>query len=140
MDRKRFIIVSVVLLFTAFLWRLSATLSLPDRPIVTGTPATPDYIIDGMHVVQMNKQGKKKFKLAAKRLTHFPKEKLARLENAYLVQYQRDGVTIHTSADRARYPDSGQELYMEDNVRIIRRKNGRVISDIRSNSTRVVLQ
>lgn len=140
MDRKRLAIVSAVLGFTVFLWWLSNTLSLPDRPIVTGSPATPDYIIDGLHVVQMNKNGKKKFTLSAKRLTHYPKEGLARLDKAYLVQYQHDGVTIHTSADRARYPDSGQELYLEKNVRIIRKKDGNVLSDIRSDSTRVILQ
>ncbi|MEE8388154.1 MAG: LPS export ABC transporter periplasmic protein LptC [Acidiferrobacterales bacterium] len=140
MDRKRLAIVSAVLVFTVFLWWLSTTLRLPDRPIVTGSPATPDYIIDGLHVVQMNINGKKKFSLSAKRLTHYPKEGLARLDNAYLVQYLRDGITIHTSADRARYPDSGLELYMEKNVRIIRKKNGNVLSDIRSDSTRVILQ
>ncbi len=140
MDRKRLTIVSAVSGFAAFLWWLSNTLSLPDRPIVIGTPATPDYIIDGLRVVRMNTNGKKKFSLSAKRMTHYPKEKLARLEIAYLVQYQRDGVTIHTRADKARYLDNGQEIYMEKNVRIVRKKNGKVLSDIRSDSTRVILQ
>ncbi|MFV1997929.1 MAG: LPS export ABC transporter periplasmic protein LptC [Acidiferrobacterales bacterium] len=140
MDRKRLAILSVVLGFTIFLWWLSTALSLPDRTIVTGAPDTPDYIVDGLNVVQTNANGKKKFTLSAKRMSHYPSEKLARLEKAYLVQYQSDGVTIHTSADRARYPDNGQELYMEKNVRIIRKKNGKVLSDIRSNSTRVILQ
>ncbi len=140
MDRKRIIIVSVVLGFAVFLWWLSATLSLPDQPIVTGTPATPDYIIDGMRVTKMDKQGKKKFILSAKRMTHYPTEKLARLQKATLVQYQGDGITILTSADKARYPDSGRELYMESNVRIIRKKNGKVLSDIRADSTHVLLQ
>ncbi len=140
MDRKRLAIVSAVLGFTVFLWWLSNTLSLPDRPIVTGSLATPDYIIDGVHAVQINTTGTKKFTLSARRLTHYPQEGLARLDEAYLVQYQHDGVTIHTSADRARYPDSGQELYLEKNVRIIRKKDGNVLSDIRSDSTRVILQ
>lgn len=140
MDRKRLLVVSAVLGFAAFLWWLSAAFSLPDQPIVTGTPATPDYIIDGMRVTKMNKQGKKKFSLSATRLTHYPVEKLSRLQKATLVQYRRDGITIHTSADKARYPDSGRELYMESNVRIIRKKNGNVLSDIRSSSTHVLLK
>jgi len=140
MDRKRLTIVSAVIGFTVFFWWLSTTLRLPEQPILIGTPATPDYIIDGLHVVQMNTTGNKKFALSAKLMTHYPSEKLARLDNAYLVQYQRDGVTIHTSADRAKYPDSGKELYMEQNVRILRKKNGNVLSDIRSNSTRVILR
>jgi len=140
MDRKRLAILSVVLGFTIFLWWLSTALSLPDRPIVTGAPDTPDYIVDGLNIVQTGTNGKNKFTLSAKRMSHYPNEKLARLEKAYLVQYQRDGVTIHTSADRARYPDSGKELYMEKNVRIVRKKYGKVLSDIRSNSTRVILQ
>jgi LPS export ABC transporter protein LptC len=140
MDRKRLAILSTVLGFTVFLWWLATALSLPDRSIVTGALDTPDYIIDGLNVVRMNVNGKKKFTLSAQLMSHFPNEKLARLEYAYLVQYQRDGVTIHTSADKARYPDSGQELYMEKNVRIIRKKNGNVLSDIRANSTRVILR
>jgi len=140
MDRKRLLIVSAVSGFAAFLWWLSATLSLPDQPIITGTSAAPDYIIDGMYVVKMNKKGGKKFSLSAKRMTHYPIEELGRLEKAYLVQYQDNGVTIHTSADKARYPDSGRELYMQSNVRIIRKRNGKLLSDIRSNSTHVLLQ
>ncbi len=140
MDRKRLAVISAVLGFTVFLWWLSTALSLPDRPIVTGAPDTPDYIIDGLNVVRMNTNGEKKFTLSAKHMSHYPNEKLAYLEKAYLVQYQRDGVTIHTSADRARYPDSGKEIYMEMNVHIVRKKNGKLLSDIRSNSTRVIFQ
>lgn len=141
MDRKRLLIVSTVLGFSAFLWWLSTTLNLPDQPIIiTDTPATPDYIIDGMRVVRMNKKGNKEFSLSAKRMAHYPAEKLRRLEKVYLVQYQSDGITIHTSADNARYPDSGREIYMESNVRIIRKKNGNILGDIRSNSTRVLLK
>lgn len=140
MDRKRLLIVSTVLGFAAFLWWLSTTINLPDQPIVTGTPATPDYIIDGMRVVRMDKKGNRKFSLSAKRMTHYPAEKLRRLEKVYLVQYQSDGITIHTSADKARYPDNGREIYMESNVRIIRKKNGNILGDIRSNSTRVLLK
>lgn len=140
MDRRRLAIISAVLGFTVFFWWLATALRLPDRPIVSGALDTPDYIIDGLKVEQMNVNGKKKFTLSALHMSHYPNEKLARLEKAYLVQYQRNGVTIHTSADKAQYPDSGQKLFMEKNVRIIRKQNGNVLSDIRSNSTRVILQ
>lgn len=140
MDRKRVVIVSLVLGFAAILWWIATALNLPDQPIITGDSIAPDYIIEGLHLVRMNKNGNKKFSLSAKRLTHYPQENLARLDKATLVQYQRDGVTIHTSADRARFPDSGQEIYMQQNVRIIRKKNSKVLSDIRAESTHVILQ
>ena len=140
MDRKRYIIVSSVLGFSAFFWWIATTLNLPEQPIVTGNTVTPDYIIDGLHLVRMSKNGNKKFSLSAKRLTHYSEENLARLDKVTLVQYQRDGITIHTSADSARYPDSGREVYMQKNVRIVHKKNNKVLSDIRSGSTHVILQ
>ena len=139
MDRKRLVIIASVLVFTAFFWWLSTLFSLGQRPLVTGAPRTPDYIIDGMHVTHMDKRGRKKFELRADTLSHYPEEKLARLRKVYLVQYEENGIQVHTSADRARYPDDGSELFMEQNVHIVRRQNGKVVGDIRANTTHITL-
>ncbi len=140
MDRKHLIVIVSVLTFAALLWWLSALLSLPERPLVTGAPTTPDYYIDGMHVTYMDKQGRKKFELNASKLVHYPAENLARLSKVYLIQYQPDGISVHTRADKARYPDDGREIFMERNVHIVRKKNGKVLGDIRANQTHVLLK
>lgn len=140
MDRKRLLVIASIVVFAALLSWLSRWLSLPERPVVSGTPTTPDYYIDGMHVTHMDKHGRKKFELRAAKLVHFPKEKQARLREVYLIQYQPDGITVHTRADDARYPDSGKEIHMQNNVHIIRKRDGRVLNDIRANRTDVYLK
>jgi LPS export ABC transporter protein LptC len=140
MDRKRLIVIASVVVFAALLSWLSRWLSLPERPMVSGMPTTPDYYIDGMHVTHMDKRGRKKFEVIAAKLVHFPKEKQARLHDVYLIQYQPDGVTVQTRADNARYPDSGKEIHMENNVHIIRKRSGKVLDDIRANRTDVYLK
>lgn len=140
MDRKLLAITSSILTFTVFVWWITSSIELPEQLTDAAGKSVPDYEIDGLQLVRMDKKGNKKFSLTAKRMTHYPGEGWARLENTYLVQYLRDGVTIHTRADKANYPDSGKEILMQHNVRIIRKKNGLVQSDIRSDSTRIILQ
>lgn len=140
MDRKRLVIIASVLVFAGFFWWLSSLLSLGQRPLVSGTPSTPDYLIDGMHVTHMNEQGRKKFELRADNLAHYPEQKLARLSKVYLIQYESNGIQVHTSADRARYPDDGSEIFMERNVHIVRKQNGRVLGDIRAKTTHIILE
>jgi LPS export ABC transporter protein LptC len=140
MDKKRLLILASVLVFTGFFWWLSTLLSLGKQPLVGEAPRTPDYLIDGMHVTHMNKQGRKKFELRAENLAHYPDQKLARLTRVYLIQYEANGVQVHTSADRALYPDNGSEIFMDQNVHIVRKQDGRVIGDIRAKTTHIVLQ
>lgn len=140
MDRKRLIVIAGIVVFAALLSWLSRWLSLPERPMVTGIPTTPDYYIDGMHVTRMDKHGRKKFELRAAKLVHFPKERQASLHDVYLIQYQPDGITVHTRADDASYPDSGEEIHMQNNVHIVRKRNGKVLGDIRANRTDVYLK
>lgn len=140
MDRKQLIVIASVLVFAALLSWLSRWLSLPERPMVTGPPTTPDYYINGMHVTHMDKNGRKKFELRAAKLVHFPREKLARLHDVYLVQYQPDGITVQTRADDARYPDGGKEIHLQNNVRIIRKRDGKLLDDVRANRTDVYLK
>ena len=140
MDRKRIIVIAVALFFAGLLWWVSTLLHLTEAPLVTGTPDTPDYTIDGMHVTSTDPRGRKSYELRADHLAHFPADKLSRLNRVHLIQYQPDGIQIDTRADRARYPDNGQDIYMESNVHIVRKQNGRVIGDVRTRSAHIVLK
>jgi LPS export ABC transporter protein LptC len=140
MDRKRIIVIAVVLFFTALLWWISSLLRLTEAPLVTGTPDTPDYTIGGMHVTTTDSRGQKSYELRAQHLAHFPSDRLSRLNRVHLTQYQSDGIQIDTRADTARYPDDGKEIYMESNVHIVRKQNGRVVGDVRTHSAHIVLK
>lgn len=138
-DRKHFTLTASVLVFAAFIWWFSNLLRLPDQPVLSRTSIVPDYFIDGMQVVGIGHDGEKNYVLRAKRLTHYPKEKLSRLEHPYLIQYESDGSTIHTRARKAYLLDHHGELTMKGNVRIIRKMKKRVISEIQSNVTHIIL-
>lgn len=140
MDRKRLIIIASVLAFAVILWWGSTLLSLPERQLVTGRPTTPDYAIEGMHVTQMDSSGRKKFELRAAHLIHYPRENLARLQDVFLIQYEPGGIRIDTRADTARYPDHGKEILMQKNVHIVRKRDGRIIGDIRAEETHITLK
>ncbi|KPK51189.1 MAG: hypothetical protein AMS22_11355 [Thiotrichales bacterium SG8_50] len=140
MDRKRLIVIAAALFFAGLLWWVSTLLRLTEAPLVSGTPDTPDYTIDGMHVTSTDKLGRKVYELRAKHLAHFPADKVARLTTVHLTQYQSGGIQVDTRADKARYPDDGKQILMEKNVHIVRRKNGRTIGDVRANSTQIWLK
>jgi LPS export ABC transporter protein LptC len=140
MDRKRLTLAAAVILFAALLWWLSGLIHLPRTGPASAPAQTPDYTMENMLATQMDKQGRPVYRLTAKELTHFPARKESILDKPDLVQYHPGGVTVTTRADRARFPDSGKEIEMFDNVRIVERRNGRLVSDVSANHTQVFLK
>jgi lipopolysaccharide export system protein LptC len=139
-DRKHLTLTAAVILFAALLWWLSGLIHLPRTAPSPASADVPDYTMENMHATQMDKAGQPEYRLTAQTLTHYPVRKLSLLDKPNLVQYHPGDVTVTTRADRASFPDSGREIEMFDNVRIVERRKGRVVSDVSANHTKVLLK
>lgn len=140
MDRKHLILTAAVILFAALLWWLSNLIHLPRTAVAPRTPETPDYTMEKLDATQMDKAGRPTYRLTASHLTHYPERHEAILEQPVLVQFRKKGLTITTRADQARLPDDGRKIYMRGHVRMVERRNGRILSDVSANQTDVLLE
>ncbi len=140
MDRKHLILTAAVILFATLLWWLSSLIRLPQTAVEPRTPETPDYTMEKLDATQIDKAGQPTYRLTASRLTHYPARHEAMLELPVLVQFRVKGLTVTTRADEARLPDDGRKIHMRGHVRMVERRNGRVVSDVSANQTDVLLQ
>jgi LPS export ABC transporter protein LptC len=140
MERRRYAITAVLILFAALLWWLSELLRLPEALEVSERPTVPDYRIEGLRATQMNRDGRAVYELSADRFTHIPGRHMAYLDKPVLIQFEADGTVIDTRADKAEFPDDGRSITMIDNVRIIQKRGKAVLSDVSANRTRIDLE
>jgi lipopolysaccharide export system protein LptC len=86
----------------------------------------PDYFIDGLSAVKMDPQGRVMYTLSAEKMVHFPDDDRTHLTQPRFVSVGLDGrppVTI--TAEQALVSSNGENVYFEDNVRVVREPEGR---------------
>ncbi len=112
-------VIGLIVLAIASWWALRF---FPDqgRPVIDPLPQQADYVIEDFRATVMDKQGKKKYILKAKRLQHFPHKQQALLDEPHLIQYDADANEIHTRARQGVLLDDRKHLNMSGNVTITR--------------------
>jgi lipopolysaccharide export system protein LptC len=80
----------------------------------------PDYIVDRLNHTRFNAQGVAESVLAAEKMLHYPDDDSTDLVAPRLVQTKADRPRITVTADRATLSQDGEELFLYDNVLVVR--------------------
>lgn len=96
-------------------------------PIVNGSREAhhdPDYIIDGLTGAKMNPSGKVAYTLSAERMTHYPDDERTQLSNPKWVSLGQGDAPVTITARQALVSANGDNVYFEDEVRVVRAASG----------------
>jgi lipopolysaccharide export system protein LptC len=80
----------------------------------------PDAVMENFSAVSMNEQGVPHFIMNAKKLLHYPDDDSTTLEMPRLTSLSADRPAIHTVAKRGFISSKGDELFLYDNVEVLR--------------------
>lgn len=80
----------------------------------------PDYVIDHLMHTRFNAQGAAESVLAAEKMLHYPDDDSTDLVAPRLVQTKANQPRMTVTADRATLSQDGEELFLYDNVLVVR--------------------
>ena len=80
----------------------------------------PDYIVDGLSAMRMDPEGRIKHTLQAQKMTHFPEDDVTLLAEPRFVTYSEGRAPVTVTSRRARVSGDGEDVYFEDQVRVVR--------------------
>lgn len=80
----------------------------------------PDYVVDRLMHTRFNAQGAAESILAAEKMLHFPDDDSTDLVAPRLVQTKANQPRVTVTADRATLSQDGEELFLYDNVLVVR--------------------
>lgn len=112
-------LVLLALLGALTFW-LDRVVQPPATPQSSTVKHDPDYIVDGLSAVRMDKQGRVKHTLRAKKMTHFPDDDVTLLLEPRLVTYSEGRAPITVTSREARVSGNGANVYFERQVRVVR--------------------
>jgi lipopolysaccharide export system protein LptC len=79
-----------------------------------------DYTVDNFSAVTLNLQGQPRFTLAAEKLWHFPDDDTTHLQMPHLTSLYADRPPTLTSAQTGKISSKGDDVYLYDEVRVLR--------------------
>jgi len=80
----------------------------------------PDYIVDGLSAVRMDRDGRVKHTLRANKMTHYPEADLTLLVEPRFVTYAEGNSPVTVTARHARVSENGENVFFEGGVRVVR--------------------
>jgi lipopolysaccharide export system protein LptC len=96
----------------------------PAPPRAEPSTAEPDYLVDGLSALRMDREGQVKHTLRARKMTHYPEDDMTVLIDPNFVTYGEDHAPVTVTAKHARMSGNGENVYFEDNVRVVRTAQG----------------
>ncbi len=131
------VIIISLLFFTGLFWWLPNKLIEPAMQMTGAERTDPDYFIENFTVTAMDERGEPRYKLSARRLTHYPNDQQTRLDRPRLMQFDEETVT---TADRGFISGDGKTLLMKGNVHVTRAQvGGDAGAEITTNELNVLL-
>ena len=114
--------------FPLFLLAVLAALTFWLDRIVQPPPGTrpaaasgePDYIVDGLSAARMDQDGRVKHTLRAQKMTHYPEEDMTVLAEPKFVTYAEGRSPVTVTSRQARMSGNGENVFFEDQVRVVR--------------------
>lgn len=79
----------------------------------------PDYYIENFTATGLDKNGKRRFVIKAKRMAHFPDDDTALFDYPEITQFQEGQAPRRTYSDSGWMNSTGNEIIMTDNVKVI---------------------
>jgi len=80
----------------------------------------PDYVIDGLVVHEYDREGRAVNTMSASKMVHYPDDDSIDLEQPRVVEKKPDSPTMVLRADRGTIRQSGDEVFLYDNVQLVR--------------------
>jgi lipopolysaccharide export system protein LptC len=105
-------------------WLNQQVLPLPPVPDYKARH-DPDYIVNNFSAVTLGEGGAPRFLLAAQKMEHFPDDDTTHLEQPRLTSPYRDKPPIRISADSGEVSHNGDEVFLRDDVLIVRDASAR---------------
>ncbi|MDP3477710.1 LPS export ABC transporter periplasmic protein LptC [Hydrogenophaga sp.] len=108
----------LLLLLLATYWLNQQVLPLPQKQ--SQQRHDIDYSVDRFSAVSLNKEGQPRYIIAAERLWHYPDDDSSHLQMPLLTSLHRDRPPTVTSARTGMISSKGDDVYLYDEVRIVR--------------------
>jgi lipopolysaccharide export system protein LptC len=85
-----------------------------------------DFVIDNLSAITLNVQGRPRFTLAAERMWHYPDDDTTHLQMPQLASLYSNRPPVLTSAQTGMISSKGDEVFLFDEVRVVRPAAGDV--------------
>ncbi len=85
-----------------------------------------DFVIDNLSAITLNIQGRPRFTLAAERMWHYPDDDTTHLQMPQLASLYSSRPPVLTSAQTGMISSKGDEVFLFDEVRVVRPAMGDV--------------
>ena len=83
-----------------------------------------DFVIDNISAISLNEQGQQRFTLAAEKMWHYPDDDTTHLQMPRLASLYPDRPPVLTSAQTGMISSKGDEVFLYDEVRVVRPAGG----------------
>jgi len=100
-------------------WLSQQVLPLPPTPDYKARH-DPDYIVNNFSAMTLGEQGAPRYLIAAQKLEHYPDDDSTHLEQPRLTSPYTDKPPLHISASRGEVSHNGDEVFLRDEVKIVR--------------------
>jgi lipopolysaccharide export system protein LptC len=84
----------------------------------------PDYIVDGLSAISMNKTGAASYALSAARMLHYPEDDSTLMTHPRFVSYVSAKAPLTITANQAVVSANGENVYFQDDVHVTRAAYG----------------
>lgn len=121
MDRLRswFVLIPLLLLLGAIYWLSQQVELLPVKPD-NSMRHDPDFMINQFTATTLNVQGKPQYVMSARKLIHYPDDNSTHVEAPALSSFEPDKPPLHIYADKGMMSGKGDEVFLHENVKIVR--------------------
>jgi lipopolysaccharide export system protein LptC len=109
----------LLLLLAATYWLNQQVQPLPAGP-GSGKSREPDFIVSSFAATTLNERGEPRFLMTAQKMTHYPYNDSTTLEEPRLASFFPDRPTVYASARRGNVSSKGEEIYLRDEVTLVR--------------------
>lgn len=119
LTRREIALAATLLVVGAAAWWLIDSRQSP-APEPVAQERKPDYVVEWLTGVTLNERGAPARRLSAVRLRHYPDDGSSELDGPELIVYGDDGPPWEARAELAWINASGDEVLMQENVRLDR--------------------
>ncbi len=85
----------------------------------------PDYVVENLAATRFGVDGLPRYSLSARRMMHYPDDDTTDLEAPTLVNFGGAGATVTVTSKTAKVSSNGEQIYLTDDVRLVRAAYGK---------------
>jgi lipopolysaccharide export system protein LptC len=107
-------------LFAALTFWLDQVVQPPPPKQDGSTRHDPDTIVQNFSALKLDLRGQPQYALAAAGMKHYPDDESAELERPHFTRFDPQTAPLHALAQHGTLSKSGEDVYMRDNVMVLR--------------------